>query len=73
MLERMKSLKPTGHVRSLDALRGVLSAFVVAAHAWQIFSYPYTGGTWANLVFGLTNDVGGRVAYPVDGVEGGAP
>lgn len=53
MLERMKLPKPTGHVRSLDALRGVLSVFVVAAHAWQIFSYPYTGDTWANLVFGF--------------------
>jgi len=41
------------HVRSLDALRGLLSAFVVAAHAWQIFSLPYTGEGWGNLVFGF--------------------
>jgi peptidoglycan/LPS O-acetylase OafA/YrhL len=49
----IKSLQATEHVRSLDTLRGLLSVFVVAAHAWQIFSYPYTGETWANFVFGF--------------------
>ena len=49
----MRAPEPTQHVRSLDALRGLLSVFVVAAHAWQIFSYPQTGDGWANLVFGF--------------------
>ena len=44
---------PTPHVRSLDALRGALSVFVVAAHGWQVFSLPQSGETWANLVFGF--------------------
>lgn len=33
----------TPHVRSLDALRGLLAVLVVAAHACQIFSMPQTG------------------------------
>jgi peptidoglycan/LPS O-acetylase OafA/YrhL len=49
----IKAPEPTQHVRSLDALRGMLSVFVVAAHAWQVFSLPQTGDTWANQVFGF--------------------
>jgi peptidoglycan/LPS O-acetylase OafA/YrhL len=39
----MPAANPTPHVRSLDALRGILSLTVVVAHALQIFSYPQTG------------------------------
>jgi peptidoglycan/LPS O-acetylase OafA/YrhL len=48
-----KTLRPAEHSRSLDSLRGMLALFVVAAHSWQIFSYPYVGETWANLLFGF--------------------
>lgn len=39
----MPAANPTPHVRSLDALRGILSLTVVVAHALQIFSLPQTG------------------------------